>query len=263
MTSARRITKRVRLAQKKRKSQLIFFLLFCVAAILAYAGLSLLLVQQGFKIETIVISNNKDVNADLIQITTRKNLASVNSMALFRGTILTYNKKSIKEDLLFTYPRLESVELNIIKLDTIEIVVEERIAVAQWCGESCYLVDRGGFVFEEIKSSRDDLVKFKGNLSRDVLRQTLLKEDFIRVNSLIKSLQNSRIQVEVVDINDREMVIKNKEHPDFKIKIDDNLDRVFSYIEITLDSKGYKEKLATDDGVGYIDLRFGNRIYYK
>ncbi len=263
MPATRRITKRVRLAQKRRKLYLIFFLLSCGLVVLAYAGLSLLLVQENIKVNTININNNRDVDAEDLRVTVMYGLAAVNSMILFEGTIFTYDKKSIRETLLFTYPRLESVELKASKLGTIDLNVSERAAVAQWCDEGCYLVDNSGFVFEPIDQVQERLVTYKGDISGDVLRRSLLRGDFARVHSIVGLLSDIGVSVDTIELYDDEANIINKDHPVFKIKLDHNLSRTLSYIRVTLDSKEYKDKLDSEEGVEYIDLRFDNRVYYK
>ncbi|MCD5384580.1 MAG: hypothetical protein LRZ97_01535, partial [Candidatus Pacebacteria bacterium] len=66
-----------------------------------------------------------------------------------------------------------------------------------------------------------------------------------------------------VAILDKELHIMSVEHPILKVKLDDYLERTAEYVEATLNSADYKSFVNNTEVVEYIDLRFGNRIYYK
>ncbi len=287
-----RITKRTRLAQRRRKRRFIYLLLALGFLVLAYAGLGWGLTHKNVAITTIAISGNDVVKTEQLKSTVRQGLAVTRALLLYGGTVLTYDESGIKSDLLYTYPRLESVDIRIAKLDTLELVVAEREAVAQWCTgispvnvaidndeegsiiepvitelelPSCYLVDRDGFVFEKIDGDvpQDDLVVYDGDLGGDVLRQSLLHGGFAEVHGFITGLRELSIEPLSVKLAGLEAEIVSEGHPLLKVLLDEKLKRTHSYVEVTLTSQEYKELSESEEGAEYIDVRFGNRVYYK
>ncbi len=274
----KRITKRTRLAQKKRKKNILLSLAALVLLIIAYAGLGWGLSHEKVTITTVHVVDNDVVDAEALVTTVRQGFGVTRGLLLYGGTIFTYDKSAIVADLLYTYPRLKSVTLKAKKIDTLELTVVEREAVAQWCSEkeanlevelpSCYLLDEDGFVFERIDSRQNGLIVYKGDLAGEALRQNLLHDDFARVQDFVNKLKiEVDINVNMVILLDGEFEVQSEDHPLLKIKLDDNLKRVLSYVQVTLDSQEYKDFVNEETTEGakehYIDLRFGNRVYYK
>jgi len=271
----KRITKRTRLAQKKRKKNILLAVLVLGLLVIAYAGLGWGLTHEKVAITTIAVSGNTVVSAEILEATVKQGFAVTRALLLYGGTIFTYDKSAIVADLLYTYPRLKSAILSAKKIDTLELTVTERVAVAQWCSDqeadlvvgvpSCYLLDEDGFVFEHVDGMADGLIIYEGDLAGEVLRQTLLHGDFARVQDFVVKLNSSvGAKVKKVTLLEDEFEVRGEQYPVLKIKLNDNLERVLSYVQVTLDSQEYKDFVSEKEvGNGYIDLRFGNRVYYK
>jgi len=267
----KRITKRTRLAQKKRKKNILLTLAGISLLIIAYAGLGWGLSNEKVAIKNVVVNGNSEVRAEQLQETVRQGLAITRGLLLYGGTIFTYDKAAIIADVLYKYPRLEEVELNAGNIDTLELAVTERSAVAQWCEEPktsqnfCYLLDEDGFVFESTDSQQDGLVVYKGDLAGEILRQTFLHGDFARVQGFVGKLKAEiGMDVKTVALLEDELEVQSEQYPLLKVKLRDSLERVLSYVQVTLDSQEYKDFVSENDAnVNYIDLRFGNRVYYK
>jgi len=161
----KRITKRTRLAQKRRKKNMLLTLAGLMLLIIAYAGLGWGLAQQKVTITNVQVVGNVVVSTEQLESTVRQGLGVVRGLLLYGGTIFTYDKKSIVADVLHAYPRLKNATLNMKDFHTLELTVAEREPVAQWCDgdkeylgvgplnlavgpPSCYLVDGDGFVFD-------------------------------------------------------------------------------------------------------------------
>ncbi len=257
-------TKRMRLVERRRKLRATAFLVILALSVVAYAALGWGLTHKSVSITIIKVIGNSTVSAEQLQTTAWQGLAVTRGLLLYGGTIFTYDKANIVDDLLYIYPKLKSVEFSIIKLDTLELTVSEREPVAQWCTslelgplKSCYLVDSDGFVFEEVDEQQEALVVYTGDLAGNVLRQTLLHGDFAHVHTFVNQLRGIGIEPLTITLLEGEASISSAEHPILKVKLDENLERTLSYVEVTLNSKEYK----TADN--YMDFRFGNRVYYK
>lgn len=268
MAAARKVTKRVRLAQKRRKRNILLTISGIVLMILAYAGIGWGLTHDAVAITTVAVSGNTLVESGKIEEVVHKELKVTRKFLLYGGTIFTYNKKRIVSEILSQYPRFESVTVEAKNISTLEVVITERAPVAQWCNGAelpeCYLVDGNGTIFERIGAPRESLVIYKGDVSGEVLRQSLLRNMFTEMHDFVARLQ-TEISIDVTEVHlfEGEAEIISSTHPKLKVNRDESLERTVSYVQITLDSQEYKELATPETEPKYIDLRFGNRVYYK
>lgn len=252
-----------RLAERRRKRQLFYLLAFISVFIMGYAGLGFALTLPEVRIQEVHVRGTQDVSADAAEATVWQQLAGVRAGALYAGTIASYNKSDIIQEILFEYPRVASVSVRAQGLNALLVEITEREAVAQWCGiERCYAVDRDGFIFAELPMARSDYVRYSSNLAGEPLRQTLLRGDFPRVRAFVDSLTLLDIEPQTVELSREEITVYSATHPRLDIKYDEHLERSCSYLEATLDSAEY-QAVSQGDSLEYIDLRFGNRVYYK
>ncbi len=284
----------MRLAQRRRKKYAWLGFSGFVFLIIIYAGAGWVSANDKIEINTVIIQGNKVVSASKLENTVKQGLAVTRALLLYGGTIFTYNKDAIINDLLYKYPRLESVEIQANNIDTIKVSVTERETVALWCANfkddlemrECYLLDKDGFAFEKavinvMEKYFEKFVIYTGDAYIGALRKQLLHGEFSNVHTFVKNIQKEiGLDIKTVLLTKREMEIYSNSYPTLKVKLDDDFDRVLSYIKITLNSKEYKEYMNSqksgkrinyeknhtynkDQESNYIDLRFGNRIYYK
>jgi hypothetical protein len=263
-------TKKVRLAHKRRKRKVFVFIVLCILLILSYAGMSFGLTHEKLAITTVEVTGNEQLEQADLRVVVEQGLAAVHALSLYGGTVFTYDDESITENLLNTYPRLASAALSMRDFHTLTLVVTERSPVAAWCYEDCFFIDKSGFVFERVDTVPEGLVTYTGDLAPAPLRQVFLHGDFPRLDAFMQDLREIGIMPIAVHIFDGEAEIVSAEHPLLKIKLDAELDRTLSYIEVTLASDDYRqwhsqaeEGEEVDSSEAYIDVRFGNRVYYK
>ncbi|GEM_PF-6933950 len=273
MSTSRPVPKKERLAHRRNRRKVIGFIVVIVLIIFGYAGLGFALTYSSLGINKVAVSGNVLVSTGQLEASALQGLATVRGYILYGGTIATYNEEDIKDALAYKYPRLDSIELTTSKIDTLNIHVTERSEVALWCSNTdglerskCYFLDKDGFIFEEdtVLEDSDGLVFYKSTMAGAPLRQTLLPLVFIDVQEFIESLKSLGIKVNTVTIVEDELEIESTTHPMLKVRLDTHLARTVSYLEATLNSKDYQVlERAEDSSKSYIDLRFGNRIYYK
>jgi len=191
-------------------------------------------------------------------------------------------KKEIlkKENILNEFKRIYSVKVKTIGINSIRIIVKERIPFALWCGDSlyddgrsildkCYFMDEVGFIFIEAPSLSDSVYfEFYGTVDGGVIgRQFLTKEEFSRV-ILFKDLLNS------VDIKvDKFLIAKNGDYTFYINNWSEtaiffnglqDFNKIFYNLRSAIDTKtaesGGKDIFK---GLKYIDLRFDNKVLFK
>ena len=242
----------------------------CSLIIISYAGLGFTSTHQGIEINTFTILGNATVSTQSLEATVQKSLRVTRGFVLYGGTLFTYDKEGIIRTILQQHPTIKTVEVKATDMHTLQLSVTERVAVAQWCDEqsetqACYVLDEDGFIFSKLKKKDDVLVEYNGIIEGMPLRHKLFKGDFARIHAFIQNINlDFDAVLQKVSVNEDELFIHSKNQPLLKVKIQDNFDTVLSYIKITINSQEYKD-FADEEGRNpeYIDLRFGNRVYYK
>jgi len=195
----------------------------------------------------------------------------------FRSNVFIYPRSGIKEALLEEFRRIEEVQVSVKDLEELEVVIEERKPNSLWCGESlenssnekCYFIDLDGLIYSEAPN-------FSGNVFLGVygeIENALdpIGEHFLTVSKYknYKFFENSLSQYDLgpiilnkVDNGDLEIYLKSGG----KILYNSEQDivRLSENIGSILKDSGFKEDLnRSDQELEYIDLRFGNKVYYK
>lgn len=243
-----------------------------------YAGVGHVLTYPGVAIRKIEVVGAAALSPDALAANVQKSLATVRGGCYYAGTIATYDRGAIESALLADYPHLATAQVKADGLTTLRVHVSERVPAALWCesveqdtegGGRCFMIDAQGFVFEHVPlsspeaASSSPLVHYTGNLAGAPLRQTLLRGHFPEVHTFVSALGKLGITPTTVHLLGDEATIESAAHPLLKVKLDNQLDRTLAYLGTVLDSSEYKDATESEEGVGYIDLRFDNRVYYK
>ncbi len=129
-----------------------------------------------FTIKTIEVEGTVSVSPSDIASSTEKFMTGRYWFTVPRANVLFYPKKTILEDILKAYPRVENAEVRFRNFHTLHITITEREAAALWCrvlavrkvylGEQwddCFLMDKNGFIFDRFEPSEQsspDVMKF-------------------------------------------------------------------------------------------------------
>ncbi len=153
--------------------------------------------------------------------------------------------------------------------------IEERSAYARWCATSgaCYKIDESGLVFAPLgptpTSSLASAYIFGGALSTTTpeslaeapLGETFAGGHFSGILSLLKGLgQNGHVAYGATLQNEQDFFIPLEEGFYIKASYGENPDMLVKNLNLVLTSDALKDKAAD---LEYVDLRFGNKVYYK
>ncbi len=189
-----------------------------------------------------------------------------------KTNILIYPRTDITSSVLETYKYIKSINLETQDLQKINVVVEERKPFALWCDvlyseeETCYFLDEEGFIFSLAPTFTGNVfVKYYGEVlgivdNSPIGHQFLSKENFFGLTFILEEMENIDLIAEalIVDGNNVEIFVENGSQVLFKL--DQNPLTVSDNLGAVLDSSTLGEE---DLELDYIDLRFGNKVYYK
>jgi hypothetical protein len=255
-----------------RKKILIYLSIFIIVLI----GLSFLSKWQKLNIIDIQISGNKVIETNLIEEVVKEKIAGDYLYFFPKTNFLLYPKAQIEEAIALKFKRLTDISVKVINPQKLEIFVSERTALYTYCGiapaelddsnQKCYFMDDSGYIFDEAPYfSRGVYTKFYGKTG-----SYFFEPNFSKLISLKEEFKSIGVKPAVFFIEDNGDIkvflsstttqlgpfIIFKSDSDFT-KITENLQSILSTEPLQSDFKSKYSSLL------YIDLRFGNKVYYK
>jgi len=262
-----------KLARRKRRSFLFTFFIFIIIFSLLVAGVTYLLKRQEVMIQNIVLNGNVTVSTEELENFIREELKGNYFLIFPRSSIFIYPRSLIEEGILFKFKKIEKAEVSFNSFNSILVSVEERQPSALWCGENrldgaipeCFFLDEKGLLYTNSPSFTGDIYfRFYGPLGEgsSVGQQFLPTKTFQGMLFFLQSLRESGIhpvELAVGNEEDYELYLENGTQVLFAQ--DEDLTFVLDNLQTTLFSDELKERNTID--IDYIDLRFGNKVYYK
>ena len=287
----RNIPNSPRLLELKKKRRRVFLnkILLSVFALPAiFAGLVYLSRISAFNINSVEVKGNKVADTEMIRQVVEKEIAGNYLWFFPKRNIFFYPKKDIKNQLAFEFKGLKDINL-IVKEKTLNISSTERIAKYMWCGnanldlvvglpsdkEKCYFVDENGYIFGEAPYfSGEVYFKFYGGTfsnSTDPSGFYFMQENFSKLISFKNMLENFGLKPVALSYEGSENIkiylsrdLTHPSGPEIIFKADSDLPIISENLQTALNTEPLKSNFKNKySSLLYIDLRFGNKVYYK
>lgn len=187
-----------------------------------------------------------------------------------KSNIFLYPRTDIESTLAETFPRVKTVSISRESLFAQSVIVslEERRPYARWCfheaTECNYVMDENGYIFaDEVSAKPTTEYQFREGLipNTDPIGQTLLRGRFDGMMDLLRTLKKEGFPSHGIEIiTESDFAVFLKDGPTLYIPFEMSIEDVVRNLNTALEAESLRERLAE---LEYIDLRFGNRIYYK
>lgn len=271
-----RRSKKFTSAQLRRKRRKIFAarsaVVLCAGGIL-WAAAFWFSGHPAFTIRNVEVFGTVSVSSEKIASTTSTFLSGRYFLTVPKNNILFYPKRAIEERLAESFPELASVAVGFKDFTTIGVRVVERAPVALWCapqadddstGEHCYFVEASGLIFS-LASTTGSLTRFSTPLHRDTpLGQQVLPEsrfkEFSRFAEKLAEIGFPVSAFRARSDGDSDVALYNKVR--LIVGKDASFDEAFGNF-LTVLSEEVMGEISGLSQVDYIDLRFGNKVFYK
>lgn len=261
--SKRRYTSAQLKERKKRKKKiitiLIVILVVSIISLIAYYSH-----HERININQIVISENRHINDDLV-IEDVNSILSGNYLLVFsKSNFLIFPRTEVKK-YLDNLPAVSDVKVKVSNLNTLNIEVVEYEEVLRWCGESylnptdCFLVNDKGDIFARDLVS--EVPRIYGVIDQeDVIGKKILDiDEFDNLMQLIKGLDT---EIDFIDTEDSEtFALHTTAGPYILVTLDNSPEEIISNLRTVRDTEEINDVQLGN--LEYIDLRFGNRVYYQ
>lgn len=259
------------LRERRRRARIVALVLVAIASAVIVYELHALSYSPRFSFQHVIVMGAQFVPPDEVEALVRARLAESQRGFISGSTIFNYPKDDISAAIVNEFPRVSNVRLFKHSILSNEIVVElrERLPFARWCSENesalCYQMDDTGYIFD----SEDILVPFitpytfLGGLeaSSTPIGGTVAPGHMRGITALADVLGRSQYRPTRIVI---------AKESDFSIETQDGLLLKFTYgslpetlvrnLDLVFSSDALRGKEAQ---VEYVDLRFGNRVYYR
>ena len=189
---------------------------------------------------------------------------------LSRSNIFLYPRHVIENGIVASFPRVKSVSVSRGSLvsQTVSVEVAERKPFAQWCtaGQACFQMDDTGYLFAVVATSSRDMYTtpyvFTGDIVDGPIGKTFIPGHLPGMLALLKILQQQGdfTPTSVHIDGEQDFSVQFQEGFVLKASFGQDADSLSKNLELVLSSDALSGK---ESEIEYIDLRFGNRVYYK
>ena len=254
------------------------FALCAVVALLVF-GISYLSKIPALTIREINIRGNSTVSSTEIERMALEPMQG-NYLGLFsRKNIFLYPRRAIKDAIHKRFSQVKNITISFKNFHTIYITIEEYKPSAVWCSEkngksgviftdNCYFMDEAGYVFgQSPQFSGNVYPRYYGLISStsSIGSQYLSADDFRTLNafvSKVSSLGLASRRVVAEEDDTFKMYLENGGTILFSAKV--GLEKTLENLQSVLSSSSLSRKGDSPlSGLDYLDLRFGNKIFYK
>ena len=255
---------------------IVFFLLVYISRI------------DKLNIDSVEIVNDGVTDTELVNAIVDEELAQKYLWLFPKTNLLFYPKKSIEAKLYESFKRLKEIKFLIVDNKILRISLEERTAEYTWCGDipdpegefadgsQCYFLDNSGYVFDGAPYfSGDVYFRFYGSVdgggSDAPVGKYFSGANFAGVVSFIQMLKNIDMKptaLYLVNAEEAKIYLSSAKSsvfgPEILFKTGSDFERLAENLQSALSvdplRSDFKKKYSS---LLYIDLRFGNKVYYK
>lgn len=252
-----------RIKRRKRIFKSRFFWFFILTLIAILIVFYLICFCSFFRLKKIDIIGNKNISSEEI-----KNLTEINFpreiVFLKSQSILLVDFQKIEREILNQIPQIAIVSFERDLPERLIISVTEREPVVLFEKDQNYfLIDKEGVIFEKVSEKHDWLMlKITNFESEPKLGERIIEKEklsqILEIQSGLRDLKNEIVLVEVV--NSQRINVKTFEGWQVYFNSQNNISEQIFNLNLVLKEKISPEKRRN---LEYIDLRFGNQVYYK
>lgn len=191
------------------------------------------------------------LKTDIYNISEKKKL-----LIIPNNHILFLSSKKVIAHILETYPSVENVEIKKTKDRDVIITIKDRMPMGVWCDENCFFFDDEGILFKKSFNYTGAVFTKWGTSASTTLKfyDKVLCLDICIDKTFVNFLSQNKVKEVSIDVDDLRMLTEYG----FYIKALNNASTTMR--NMALFSKEYEGDLKV---LQYVDVRFGDKIFYK
>lgn len=272
-----RRTSPLRVQRRKARSIIAVVLIVLLGAV-AY-GIHYASYMPRLTVSAIEVRGAAQVAPTAVQAVAAQELESESFRYIAKDNIFFLPRATIEQNIVAAFPYIKSAQVSreSILATTAIITVEERQPFARWCSESmidpldpegapekCYLMDETGFVFADATASSPrpkHAYIFRGALTGEPIGKTYKPGNLPGLLGFLRLLENGGyLPLGVLILDERDFQVPLSAGYYIKGSFGGHPDVMVKNLQLILLADALHGKEAE---LEYVDLRFGNRVYYK
>lgn len=253
------------LIKRKKKILHLKIIGLFISVILSVIGLAYLSNSNFVKISEVSINDTTFFDKKEIEKIVRDELKGKYLMIFAKDNVLLFPKNKIETRIKNFNRAIKTGSIKISNLRKISVQVEEYKPTAVWCDETnCYYINEKSLIFDKALANYDkNLVQFYDLIHDDPIGKNYSNpETFQKIIILINLV--AKVPMKITSINTEDGLTFNL-HTDMGTRllyeINDSPEEVASNLNTVLEKDAINK--AQLNNIDYIDLRFGNKVYYK
>lgn len=224
-----------------------------------------------FQISNIEIKGNNVTKYEDVAAIVTKELNGKYLFLIPKSNALIYPKKKILNDIKENIPRIENIKGELLNAKTLSITITEREPVGLYCTNqtsqnACYFLDDEGYIYSQAPIFSGDVyfVYLKDPAIENPLGQIYMeKEEFQKLPEFIKNIKDLGVNPVSLLRTLNEYYLELPAGGKIIVNKDDDLKEITKNLESFLNDQAEARKPGFLENIAYIDLRFGNRVFYK
>ena len=255
-------------ARKRRvRAGIVFGILIALAAI-AYAVHYVSYLPQ-FSIQSVTVVGTQNIPPQLVSDYAQTILDDGSYHFLSRKNILLYPRAVLERAIAGYFPRIASASVSRSSLSSTDLTVTviERQLFALWCAspQECYQMDSGGFIFAQASTTAATSTEyvFSGGVatSTQPIGQTFVPAHLPALVALLTQLSQSGftpLGATVENYTDFSVPLQSGYF--IKASFGEDGGTLVKNLQLVLGSAALQGSVSQ---LEYVDLRFGDRVYFK
>jgi hypothetical protein len=259
------IQRKPKLRTRRRKVRVILAFVAIIVGAGAVYGFGELTYLPKYSINEVSVEGAENISSRLVQAFVETKINDGNYHLISRGNIFLYPKEVIAKSVPGYFPRILSANISRDSMlaQAIKVRIEERKPFARWCADkmTCFEMDSSGFIFEPSTTSTSGEIVFIGELEgANPIGQVFLPEKFDGVFLLLSRLKEQGFSATSVLVESEQDFSISLAEFVLRVSFGQDANTLVRNLQLVLSSELLDGKRGS---IEYIDLRFGNRVYYK
>ena len=270
-TSPRKEKRPTPLRVKRRRLRLVVLVLVVIALALATYAVHRVSYLPKFNVTRIDVVGEQNIDPSVITSYVDTQLHDGKNHFFSRSNIFVYPQTVIERGIEASFPRVKSATISRSGLSTaLTVTIVERTPYSKWCDGSqtnpgnCFDLDQNGYIFAEDASTTPvaEQYIFTGAITGQPIGQTFVPGHMPGIIALLHIVQQqSSLHPSGVAIESNEdITVHFAEGFDMKASFGEDAAALARNLSLILSSQPLQGKQSE---IEYIDLRFGDRVYYK
>jgi len=255
---------------RRRRVRALIALVALVALAGASYGVSWLSYLPQFNIQSVSVAGAQIVPSRLVAAYAETQIYNGTYSFISPQNVLFFNAGALAREIEGYFPRIKSVQVtrNSMLANAVGVVVAERQPYALWCADpaqtSCYQLDNTGFSFAAASASSSQRAIFSCGVaasSSDPIGQTFAASHFPGIEALMVDLVQAGFTPLGASVQDNEdFFVPLAQGFYLKASFGEDPQMLVSNLQLILASPALQGQSAQ---LEYVDLRFGDKVYYK